>query len=310
MQDLDFEELDKAVNSLMPSPSDNNSNKPAISVNSDTPIASNQNPTRSQPVLKTAPDMKSIDRPSTGRFMDVVHPSSDMRASLNVPQRSLSPSLAPQPTAPIANTPLIEEKPVDKPVVPVSNKENWAGLPNYQSSASNTPSESPFLPDTKVEKRPLGAFSDDNKSDKPVDEAIVAEGKDANKDWAEAPKIEAPANTASEAESDIPAELDSSILNIEANSSTHKNDVDMNNNPLSYTSSATSINQQYKEKSGSDKPVNGSIYDTSSYNTTTSKSVKKKSSWMMVVWILILLVVGVGAGLAFYTYMPDFKMPF
>ncbi len=310
MQDLDFEELDKAVNSLMPSPSDNNSNKPAISVNSDTPIVNNKNPTRSQPAIKTVPGIKSMDRPSTGRFMDVVHPSSDMRASLNVPQRSLSPSLAPQPTTPIANNLLIEEKPVDKPVVPVSNKENWAGLPNYQSPVSNTPSESPFLPDTKVEKRPLGAFSNDNKPNEPVVEATIVEGKDVNRDWAEAPKIESPANTASEVESDIPAELDSSILNIEANSSTHKNDVDMNNNPLSYTSSATSISQQYKEKSSSDKPVNGSIYDTSSYNTTTSKPANKKSSWMMIIWILILLVVGIGAGLAFYTYMPDFKLPF
>ena len=84
----------------------------------------------------------------------------------------------------------------------------------------------------------------------------------------------------------------------------------MNKNPLSYNSASTSINQQYKEKPGSNKPTNGSIYDTSSFNTVAVKVDKKKSGWMVVIWIAILLVVGVGLGLAFYVYMPNFKLPF
>lgn len=308
MQDLDFEELDKAVNSLMPQPSDNNSSpvQPTPVAASAPVVVATQEPTQAQITVKPTSDLKSISRPSTGRFMDVVHPSSDMRASLNVPQRSLSPSLAPQPDAPAVTTSPIEAKPVDKPTAPVSNMENWAGLPNYQQPASAP--ESPFLPDTKVEKRPLGAFSNDTSSTQNTVETPVAEVKDAEKVESETVKSDMPVNNSET--SNIPAELDSSILDIEANSSTHKNDVDINKNPLSHTPGATSINQQYKEKPGSDKSVSGSIYDANSYNKTISSPIKKKSGWMMVVWIAILLVVGVGAGLAFYHFMPDFKLPF
>lgn len=309
MQDLDFEELDKAVNSLMPQPSDDSNNIKSTSATvSD--VAVNQNPALNQPTANLVSSLNLINRPSTGRFMDVVHPSSDMRASLNIPQRTSSPPLVSQPAAPVAAIQTTEVKPVDKPDMPISNTENWAGLPNYQSSVSNTPAESPFLPDTKVEKRPLGAFSDDVKSVQPTietDKTQIAEIKNTDEDITETPKVETSVITPNA--SNIPAELDSSILNIEASSSTSKNDVDMKNNPLSYTPSV-SINQQYKEKPVLDKPVNGSIYDTSSYNTASSVPVKKKSSWMIVIWIIILLIIGVGSGLAFYTFMPNLKLPF
>jgi hypothetical protein len=311
MQDLDFEELDKAVNSLMP-------NK-TVSNNITSPVPASVSPSPSSPrpfvpASSPAVDIKPIDRPSTGRFMDVVHPSSDMRSSLNVPQRSLSPSLAPMPNNSIKE-PVVQESPVEN-VQPVSSAAsvngNWAGLSNYQ--APKEVAESPFLPDAKVEKRPLGAFSNDDKSTQSPVEASTVETKDEPKEWAEAPKIEEPKveapENSNEAKPDIPAELDSSILSIETSSSTNKNDVDINKNPLSYTPTSTSINQQYKEKPISDKPANGSIYDTSSFNTKSVKPTKKKSSWMVVLWIVVLIVVGVGAGLAFYTYMPDFKLPF
>lgn len=306
MQDLDFEELDKAVNSLMPQPSDNNSSPAQL-----TPVAASapvvvatQEPTQAQPTVKSTSDLKSISRPSTGRFMDVVHPSSDMRASLNVPQRSLSPSLAPTSTS-AAPVTVPQPSPDQSTESSTTQLDNWAGLPNYQQPASAP--ESPFLPDTKVEKRPLGAFSNDTNSQDIIEPPVV-ETEDAEKVEPELVKSDMPANNSET--SNIPAELDSSILDIEANSSTHKNDVDINKNPLSHTPGATSINQQYKEKPGSDKSVSGSIYDANSYNKAISSPIKKKSGWMMVVWIAILLVVGVGAGLAFYHFMPDFKLPF
>lgn len=284
MQDLDFEELDKAVNSLMPQSSDN-------SLASAQPVAVS---TPVQPVAKPAFNLKPINRPVTGRFMDVVHPSSDMRSSLGVPQRSLSPSLAPTQTVQPQPTPTLP--PENKPTTGI---DNWAGLPNYQAPASAL--ESPFLPDMKVEKRPLGAFSNEAN----IEELLLPEKTDSS---AEPVKVSDPVKIPEI--SPIPAELDESILGVEPDSSTHKNDIEMNNNPLGYTAVNGSINQQYAEKPSLAKPVTGSIYDTSAYNTTAAKPIKKKSSWMMIVWIIILLIVGVGAGLAFYYFMPNFKLPF
>jgi hypothetical protein len=224
--------------------------------------------------------------------MDVVHPSSDMRSSLDVPQRPLSPSMtpvqavAPQPVASLST----ESK-------PVASTNNWAGLPNYQPPAAAP--ESPFLPDTKVEKRPLGAFSNETPA---IEEELLL------------PEKPEPATT-NELDSvpdkpSIPAELDKAVLGVEPGSSTHKNDAEMSSNPLSYSSANGSISQQYAEKPVIDKPVTSSIYDNGVYNAATSKPAKKKSSWLIVIWIIILLIVGVGAGLAFYYFMPNFKLPF
>lgn len=72
-------------------------------------------------------------RPAGGRFMDVVHPSSDMRTVSQTPPVSVSPVA----TAPVPNV----AQPAE--VTPVV-------------TAPDAPL-TPFLPDAKVEKRPLGA---------------------------------------------------------------------------------------------------------------------------------------------------------
>jgi len=201
MQDLDFEELDKAVNSLMPSLSNDNSAKAAVQTAADdTPVDNSQNLAPLKPEVKSTSNTKPMaERPSTGRFMDVVHPSSDMRASLSVPQRSLSPSLAPMTNTEV-KIPTVPEVPVENTQTAADTTSNWAGLSNYQEPKEVA--ESPFLPDTKVEKRPLGAFSNDNPTKNPV-EALNTEVKDEIKDWVEDPKIESPENN-NDIKPDIP----------------------------------------------------------------------------------------------------------
>ena len=142
MQDLDFDELDKAVSSLMPqSPVANGATPmttaPGASV---TPVASTPVSAPIPSPTPTVAPVNAVERPATGRFMDVVHPSSDMRTTLNMPQRQsipmtpvVTPTPAPAPvfTPPkpvIAPTPAPAPVPTAAPVSP-SPIGNWAGLP-------------------------------------------------------------------------------------------------------------------------------------------------------------------------------------
>ncbi len=119
MKDFDFEELDRAVNSAL---EDTAPQKDLTAV------------PKSMEVSATPRPSAPAARRSGGRFMDMVHPQSDMR-------RPGVPSQAPVVPKPAA-TQVPKEMPreVEAPV------------------AEETPmQESPFLPNAVVEKRPLGA---------------------------------------------------------------------------------------------------------------------------------------------------------
>jgi hypothetical protein len=75
--------------------------------------------------------------------------------------------------------------------------------------------------------------------------------------------------------------------------------------PATETASAapSSIVQQYKEQPSTGEQNTGAIYDTDSYHKTLVHPVKKKSGWLWVVWIAILLVVGGGVGAAMYFFV-------
>lgn len=297
MQDLDFEELDKAVNSLMPqTEAEDTTATPAAPTDPIVPEPTVQ--PAAKPVINTAP------RPSVGRFMDVVHPSSDMRTTLKTPQRPAAPTPTPVPAAPAAPA-----KPTyTPPVQPTVNaSDNWAGLPNYQSP--NPVPESPFLPEAKVEKRPLGAFSNELPPEPAKSVPATTESAAVTSDEKPVENVE-PANDGNK----VPEELGSAMMGVESDSSTRPYNPAFNVNPLSQTPGSTSINQQYTEKPSSNTPQTNPIYDTSSYYKAVTKKKKKKSGWLWVLWIFILLIVGVGAGVAFYYFvMPNlnnFKLPF
>lgn len=79
MTDIDFDELDKAVNSLMNKTANNNNPAPSASnePESDTAQANlTDQPTQDSTQVQTSP---TISKKPSGRFMDVIHPSSDMR---------------------------------------------------------------------------------------------------------------------------------------------------------------------------------------------------------------------------------------
>lgn len=324
MNDIDYDELDRAVNSLNSDLSANEATPQAI----DEPEAANS-------VSAPAP---LAARRSSGRFMDVVHPSSDMRSSmpLSIPQRnnvSTTPNnIQSEPVTSAADDlqPKTEMKwpdPIDMKIEPVEPVSTDTPAPEAEvddidkisddiDKTLNIPSEpdlaatSPFLTDTKVEKRPLGAFSAEPA---PATTASTSTNTNAN---------------ASEFASDLPAELSKDLLSIEASSTTNPEtaeneavsepksatiaDMDIpiaqsdatsaaKSNPISSEGPSVSINQQYKEQANTGDQTTGAIYDTASYHKAAlSHSAKKKPGILWVLLIILLIIVGVGGGVAAY----------
>jgi len=338
--DLDFDEIDKAINSAKAT------DKPTEIGN----IANQVQPelNAAEPVPKPQPTLAG--RRSSGQFMDVVHPSSNMRKStLTMPER---PPVK-KPDMPADEAPIDSIPPIEKPIEPIS-VESDNKLPDpieigepkkvtvekadnekaefdeeddidkitqeitdelNQKSPDSLP-ESPFITGTKVEKRPLGAFSDENtqadeeselkqdeKEDKPTQEDektadIIPSTNDPLSEELEDKLIKIESDDVSEA-----IELPNETAEEQPKSSPPQPKPSVSESP--HPIEATSINQQYKEHPSTGDQNSGAIYDTEAYHKALMHPPKKKSGWMWVVWIILILVVGAGAGVfVFYQVLP------
>jgi len=121
------------------------------------------------------PDTKSDEKiPSArrfrGQFMDMVHPSSDVKVAEkpNFAQRSNNPFGSSNSDDPIAQ-PETEPMEPDNPEPPIQGPVD----DNSDESIDNS-YESPFLPDAKVEKRPLGSL------DFEVDDRLLSSNEPEN----------------------------------------------------------------------------------------------------------------------------------
>jgi len=266
MTDIDFDELDRAVNSTFESNEDSTDTAESVMVRrpevSTTEVAGSRERIPSPAV-----------RRSSGRFMDVVHPSSDMRGSSPVP----------------VSRPYVKESVKTEDVAPESwqdsstdmeteEKEELSSEGYSNNEKTIKPLESPFLTDAKVEKRPLGAFSGETQQPEP-DSPVVAEEVDTNEG-------EHPIET----DTPMPAELHEELLSIEGSES-------------ETPAETPSIPQQYVEKPVEVDKTTVPIYNTDAYHQPLAHPKKDKSGWLMVLWIFMLLVVGAGAGAAVYFYV-------
>lgn len=286
MQDIDFDELDRAVNSVSGTDTSDTTNSSA------------------NPVVTPRPDTPASPaaRRSSGRFMDVVHPSSDMRP----PARTIS---SPSDTPTQAST-----QPTTKPTAATTTETadsfQWpdpiemAGTQSESEAAPTTPEpsieespaqplDSPFLPDAKVEKRPLGSppafdFSNMNEPDEPQkSETTMPSDDDApmpaelNEDIVKLEEtetpVEPPATTAAESTASTPAAEE----------------------PIG----PTSITQQYKEQPSTTQQPSGAIYDTETYHQPLAHTEKKHSGILVIIWIVALILVGGGAGAGVYFFV-------
>ncbi|MDB5160382.1 MAG: hypothetical protein JWO99_645 [Candidatus Saccharibacteria bacterium] len=325
MQDIDFDEIDRAVSSVTGKDSEVSA---AITTSEPTPEISV--PTETIETLVDTTEATAIASPaarrSTGRFMDVVHPSSDMRPNgITVPsprREEAVPERAEvvdspeepvvEPTAPstafhwpdpieVAESAPVEETPAPEPVVeelpPVAppSEEDLDLIDDEDEEAA--PLESPFLTDAKVEKRPLGAFSTaDTGLGLPLLEDFPA--PTAEPALAPAPEIE-------QETSDVPAELHPDLLLLD----THGEDDEEPELLPEHTETApeddipagpTSITQQYTEQPSTASQPSGAIFDTEAYHQPLAHTVKKRSGVTIIIWIVALVLVGGGLGAGIY----------
>lgn len=275
MQDIDFDEIDRAVNSTLNSKPDT---ADVSSEDTSTPISVS----RPESVKTSTPPAA---RRSSGRFMDVVHPSSDMRSSAPTERSTPRPPEPREESVPARETswpdPLDFHGFKEEPTPPVVEEKKDDEAPK--------PLESPFLTDAKVEKRPLGAFSTDEAPSPEVKPESAPEASEKE----EMPLLEAPDEELLPAETETHDDEAKPELNPEPTPPV----------PDEEPVGPTSITQQYKEQPSTTDQPSGAIYDTEAYHQPLSHPVKKKSGALIVVWIIALILVGAGVGAGVYFFV-------
>lgn len=351
MKDLDFDEIDRAVNSTNTGRLAN-TDSPKDTAQQPEPVIKPQDPSMSQPTL--------AGRRSSGQFMDVVHPSSNMRKpTMIVPERpTIQQSKDTQNIAKLApvnepgansETPIQAEIPKDenRQSEPIEINELKKVATENESESNDAKSEeedadidkisqeiteelngksdealdTPFIAGTKVEKRPLGAFSAEQSN---PDEQIAP-----NNQVEKQTGVGEEETKETDIDKSIPEELQDKLLKIESNDVS--TDIIQSNNKATFEKpaaeekvelkpeptpetkpvtainnqpskpiEATSINQQYKEQPSTGDQHSGPIYDTDAYHKALVHPPKKKSSWIWILWIFILIIAGAASGAALY----------
>lgn len=390
MTEFDFDELDKAVNSLMkktPPEEDEGSTNTPSSQPETNPVPQSSQPAKNQPAdvstasLDNASPVKpeavsqppakplapspgarkaanelSLPTKRRGSFMDVVHPSSDMRAkqtTVNRPASRQGATIAPiekEPATAVDSSAQLKTQkqpearktsPVTTPVAPAVPRQaddalllnTLSNVASEESSRANSDdsarvptseaatladqeltasldtlqvesTESLFIPDAKVEKRPLGA------SVSPSGSASNEEMSDAQ--LADDKPVKFP----------LPDELSPKVMNIESENNTKpaetpvltkEPDVSGSNSggPLTQPTATSpvvvpgSIPQQYQQQKPADLDEDHpAIYDPAYYKQEMQKHrvEKSRSGWWVVLAVVGLIIIGGTGGVLYYFY--------
>lgn len=304
MQDIDFDEIDRAVNSIT--------------------SAHTEAQVRTAPVVDTQPIVRETVaaapaptpvvaspavRRSSGRFMDVVHPSSDMRPGLSArPAAPSAPSLhreeiverhedsigRSEPTA-VSSSAFHWPDPVSEvPVasVPVPTPEEVPPQVDEEDDAVSL--ESPFLTDAKVAKRPLGAFSEVETSPSVFESSAPS----PEEQLLEQPSALQPTEQTSEQPPELPVVPEDDLdLAVSTTVAEETPAVQVAETTLT---GPTSIIQQYKEQPRVEGEPSGAIFDTEAYHQPLAHATKKRSGILVAVWVIALILVGGGIGAGVY----------
>lgn len=252
---------------------------------------------------KPAPTLSSIRTPSSTTVvstpMSTPAPAVPSAEKLSQPIASsaIQPSAQPNSTAPIASSyssPGVIEPSDNKNDQPEEVASVESEIPAEivdEASSISSPQPlptAPFLSDARVEKRPLGANSES--AAKPPQD--VAEE--------EAPASE-PVSLPAELQGDVVAVEASVPLDIDKAGSLSEVDGQSSDADL-VVDAGVDLTAQSIEQTDVDDQVNGSIYDTANYHQPIDgkKPEKKSSPLKWLAWFLVLLIVGVGAGVAYF----------
>lgn len=246
--------------------------------------------TSSTPVEPIVPAASSAATPRSagGRFMDVVHPSSDMRTAPTKDTTLSAPAAAPAPSAPV----------VEKPA-PAVSRPTPTPAPEVHDAA--TPPLTPFLPDAKVEKRPLGdplaapvtvAVSEQSQSDD-----IVSSPTEGAPEEIVAINSEAKARSA--IDTDDQSVLDAAAIITEENNAEVEQLSGIEAEEITPAgSSIQQVESVAAEHEAVSTPAGANMYDVQ----PLGHPAKRRSGWGIVLIIVIIILVAgaLGAGAYFY----------
>lgn len=381
MKDIDFDELDRAVGSALGTDDTAPTETPAVSVASTTATDNTpQDDTPPSASTDTATATPLVAKPASparrrGQFLDMVHPSADMRSTTPLPsavRKTIAPinvNTTPEPptekpeeesdTASYNSYPdPIDVKAVDdssssesshdadSPVTSEDTPETQSSWPDpieFASSAgqvedkaeneadiqpsaaaeyvapeedsSTEPSQTPFVTDAKVDKRPLGAFTPaDEDAEAPVESPHAADAAQlVVSPEAPAPEFSSDINSVeaagvSQVESeDVPtreAPEPVATPTVEASVPVEPAPVAPEPAPSSTNDGvAQSIPQQYKTADVKKDDDVHSLFDTKEYHQPLLPDGKKKSKKgvLIVVLLVVLLIIGAALGYVAYT---------
>ena len=372
MNDIDFDELDLAVSSLIgkpgaePEPTTQSNDAPSGS-SAPAPKVSTDFVTPSSPAAtvrplavavtdSTRPAATSQSRPSiappsassatgggspapatrrTGRFMDMVHPRPASNSALSS-SPAIKPAPVPQPSRvsytgkklePISEATksfLHEEKshkPIneDEPLLAAETTSHPEVTPEKKAEKSEDTSPPLFLSGTKVEKRPLGQFSSPA-TEKAAETSVPP--PPTHEDFFAVADVKATTEGGAPAKktTPLPPELDQRVVAVEAGDIEASDEDDRPDTPPAYAPEPNlvtpptkkpqssllhqthSIPAQYKAKQSETDMTPRPIFDTKDYHQPLTPGAKKSGHKPWVWAVLVLALLGVGAGLGVSAY--------
>lgn len=400
MKDIDFDELDRAVSSLL-TPKQEGGKKEAapdaptestdqnkqtdeaaipVKINSTSAQDENKNDQAKEIAEQEKAKVEPANRPQVkvatketvqtkevpakpalaprrnGRFMDVVHPDAlqkdkpmappshsnrvlqptssdfvkDTLAPASIPASSDASLATPSnSTEPVWPDPVaINEKAADSLDEPLQPMKDWHMVDGIADDF-NKSAASPFLNDAKVEKRPLGAFSDTSPSSEEDEMPATSKGfhatrfemdierYDALEEEEEPEETEAAqeepapapdtfdANKEPQQGTPVPRELEKDIVAVEADVVTvHAKEIQVNTDspkpevsaaPMTAgaaisAASATSIQKQYKESANSHDTNQHSLFDTEEYHPPITHHKDHRQHTHTILWVIVALL--------------------
>ena len=286
------------------------------------------------PIKSTAPSMAASSSVAPAVQSEPVIAKKEETVSAPTDTASMSDWPDPLDMSTPKSTPASQPEPIVEQPDPMPLLEEGSETAvTTPASEDLQPLTSPFLSDAKVEKRPLGSGQPSLPTEEAPepDHTPVVSNSDIDL-TANNPADQLPATP--EAKKDLPPELQGDLVAIESGSAADeakpeesekasKEEVkeskseerEVKAEPTPHPTALleanseddkpeftgpTSIAQQYKEEPNTGDPKNGAIYDTDTYHKPLAHPAQKKSGWLWVIWIVLILLVGAGAGAALY----------
>lgn len=241
--------------------------------------------------------------PKRGRFMDVVHPSADMKTEPKPAQTHGGITLIPSRNFSVNDSTDDDEKVYDAPAAPspvdeveepstseqlsVSNQDQVSDDANKSHSedtdkpAQNHDVSTPFIPDVPVEKRPLNALNEDESTEEKTDSQAEIDKADV---------------VATDAQSvSTPREFAPDVMAVEANENVGEDTADTSDAAVAVATAPVVTGGEINQEP---HPV----FDAQSYQQPLETPKAKTSHVLWLIIALILFLVGAAIGVLYFLY--------